>query len=454
MADENDIEKQLQGYAARRREQGGPAPGLHPANRRLLQAEVARLKQAGGGKSFNFAWLWASPMRLAFGVAAVAMLVIVAVVENSSQNRQVATPLPANRANLQLAQSQVTPGQTEPAPQTGALLANAAKTETTSVKQGANPAPGGAPPEISSNQTLAVASTAMPPPVVAPAPLSVEPPTPNPAVPKTATLAKAPPDAATETSVTQHFNRLNLTGPNTAVDDAARRTLLSSFRVEQTGELMRVVDDGDGSVYTGTLSNVVAIAPAVTVALREGGAASNSPATPTTPASTADQTTGVIGAALTAANGSTNAAAIPNYSFTVSGTNRTLNQLIVMTGTVGPNPVQLGRGNAAGRGGGGGGGFGGGGGGGAGGFGGGVPAIGGGPGGGAGPGAGGGRGGRGGVGGAPGFAPLGSNNPADGTLARGGRRGAAATPPPAFQLRGTVTIGTNLFRINAAPGTQ
>jgi hypothetical protein len=78
MEPERRIEKVLRTYAKKRRDEGGAAPELHPATRRLLQDEVARRrsKPAGSGDSF-FAGLFASLGRkLAFAACAMALVLI------------------------------------------------------------------------------------------------------------------------------------------------------------------------------------------------------------------------------------------------------------------------------------------------------------------------------------------------------------------------------------------
>src|SRR5262245_16726821 len=48
---ERDIEKTLRAYAKKRREEAGVSAEMHPATRRLLQGEVARLRGKARAKS-------------------------------------------------------------------------------------------------------------------------------------------------------------------------------------------------------------------------------------------------------------------------------------------------------------------------------------------------------------------------------------------------------------------
>src|SRR5258708_35343746 len=76
---ERDIEKTLRDYAKRRWEQAGTPPPMHPATRRLLQGEVARLKNRRPPAAASWSQLlWGSWPRILVN-AAVAMLVVAAV---------------------------------------------------------------------------------------------------------------------------------------------------------------------------------------------------------------------------------------------------------------------------------------------------------------------------------------------------------------------------------------
>jgi len=76
---ERDIEKTLRACAKQRREQAGTPPPMHPATRRLLQGEVARLKKrAPPSSGFWPQFLWGSWSRILLN-AAVALLLVTCV---------------------------------------------------------------------------------------------------------------------------------------------------------------------------------------------------------------------------------------------------------------------------------------------------------------------------------------------------------------------------------------
>src|SRR6267154_4227241 len=91
---ERDIEKTLRDYAKRRWEQAGTPPPMHPATRRMLQGEVARLKKRRPPASSWTQFLWGSWPRILLN-AAVALLLVTAVLllpsltknKNSSQSQ-------------------------------------------------------------------------------------------------------------------------------------------------------------------------------------------------------------------------------------------------------------------------------------------------------------------------------------------------------------------------------
>jgi hypothetical protein len=419
MPDERHIEKTLRAYAKRRRDEAGTPPGLHPAARQLLQAEVARLnRETRPAPGFASSWWWLFSPRFALGIAAAAVLLLVVI----SLPRLRPSPSRSGVAQQQLAKNTpaAMPADKSAAPPTApppaALeipsnpnLAQSARNQVTDAAQARAPAPASAPPPpppaaatlpLSSQETSIAAPPAASPalaaaeasrPVLAPPPQPVGSPagpvTPAPA-PASAFFRAA--DLAAAPALTRHFDRLNRLPVSASLDDSSRRDLLSSFRVEQDGDQLRVIDDSDGSVYSGSLTNAAAPTQSASLA---SGSAPNAAAT------------NVVLDRL-----QTIPAPVPNYTFSVRGTNLTLNQLVVMTGSVAPfgragtSGGGFGRRGAASNapltitGGGGGGGFGGGG------------------------------GGRGGA-------------------AFGGRGGQAA----AFQLSGTVFVGTNQFSIIARP---
>src|SRR6059036_1537709 len=79
MESERPIEKALRDCAQKRRDQAGPPPELHPATRKLLQAEVAR-KYPAAQRSAAAAPAWWKGFwpRFAIGAAALAIAAILA----------------------------------------------------------------------------------------------------------------------------------------------------------------------------------------------------------------------------------------------------------------------------------------------------------------------------------------------------------------------------------------
>src|SRR5581483_11158773 len=261
MPDEQDIEKTLRDYAARRRDQGGPGPEMHPATRRLLQAEVAKLaREAEPGRGWNLNWLWTSRGRMVMGLAVVAALAVVAGIfigqlgshKGAGGDREFAknnTP-PAAAANPVLPQPVVKDGS----PAEGA-----------STLRMQNAAPAAAPTvapqqELAANQPVAPAS----PPAAAASTLSLR------AAPASSELAdstgallkSAEKATALPGEVTNRYRRLGQLAGARGGNNSLPANLLSSFRVERTAEQLRIVDESDGSVYTGTMSNLAPVAVA------------------------------------------------------------------------------------------------------------------------------------------------------------------------------------------------
>ncbi len=103
--------------------------------------------------------------------------------------------------------------------------------------------------------------------------------------------------------------------------------MLNAFRLEQTGDQIRVIDS-DGSIYAGSLETTPVPAQSTEALLVAGNRK----------AQEADQESKHLaeGAALAVQPGAAPAVVTPpagqNYFFRVSGTNRTLQQLVVFSG--------------------------------------------------------------------------------------------------------------------------
>jgi hypothetical protein len=264
MPDERDIEKGLRAWARRRREEAGAPVELHPATRRLLQAEAARLKSRGRGSLAR--WLWGSPLRLALNLSAMAMLVIVAafllpqsrhapvavpagreVIAENIRKEAVETPLSGSPLNLVEAEKD-SRDDTSKAKSNGNAIYLGDKL-TVAKKETAPPSamPGAAPSTATFDQEL-VPNNSPPTQSAAQAVASAAPP----ATAKMPAAAPAPPPV-----VQRLFWANSPTNASAQNEPAVRKSgavpVLASFRTEQTGNRLRVID-ADGSVYTGVLA--------------------------------------------------------------------------------------------------------------------------------------------------------------------------------------------------------
>ncbi len=340
MEPERNIEKELKAYAQQRRAAGGTPPELHPANRKALQKEAARLAKAGsGGKRPWWQSLFASWPRLAVAGAGVATVIIITLklVSGPKFENEMAQNLSATRlqpkASKQLEQSEKESADAVNAP---ALAATppAAKPMTLAA----------APARKAKAPALEPAADIAPP-------VAVAAPAPRPAAPAVLPAASLLADAenrnasrdrgvasATSTSaiapanhglagapaqpalgilnsadrpatlITQPFRRTDLTrtsGKSTGVSN-----VLARFRVEQDLDKLRVIDS-DGSVYLGSVAQTPETAKASGGAYKIGDAQKDAVA-----AAPADKLPQALRA----------------YHFHVSGTNRTLKKEIVFTG--------------------------------------------------------------------------------------------------------------------------
>lgn len=121
MNDERPIEKLLRRAAQKRNDEAGAPPELHPANRRLLQAEVARQfpqpqAQAAARESTPPFWV-ALTRRWAYALALIPVIGIVVVVVLPTMSKS------KSKASMELAQSAPVETMTAPAIMTDAALA-------------------------------------------------------------------------------------------------------------------------------------------------------------------------------------------------------------------------------------------------------------------------------------------------------------------------------------------
>lgn len=233
---EHPMERPLRAYARQRRTEAG-APALHPANRRLLQAEVARLRQArqpGAPPAWRrFPWI-----RLALAAAACAVLAFPLLrmhLRSTPDRRAADKPL-----------ALLTPREPSRPPEAGPVPAPAPP--VTPTPPPATPAPAAA---IQPGPAAAPALRSAPPPLAADAPVAAASAPAAPAVTEQTRprlLAQGAPTArlaAPPAPQRQRYQRTDSPG-----DPAA---LLQAFDLEQTGSAVRLLDT-DGSVYSGQVS--------------------------------------------------------------------------------------------------------------------------------------------------------------------------------------------------------
>jgi uncharacterized membrane protein YgcG len=275
MPEERDIEKTLRAWAKRRREDAGAPLELHPATRKLLQDEISRLKSGPRREPGLFVrLLWSSPLRLALNLFAIAVLIFAAAVflprlRNASSNLSANPALLAENKRLPdqngrpLSVESDNPGNAQPVP--------AVETATTIAAPPPVPAIAARKAEDLTANSVALADngTTYKTPVASAAP-SVAPPAPT-AVPlaldeeKLATpqpgAAELPVAPANQPAyvavVVQKLSWINSPVSADRRDGAADKLgaapMLASFRTEQAGDELRVID-ADGSVYVGNLT--------------------------------------------------------------------------------------------------------------------------------------------------------------------------------------------------------
>lgn len=307
MEPERRIEKLLRTYARKRREEAGATPELHPATRRLLHGEVARRAARQAGPGFFRRLLALRGPRLAFavcGVAAVlaAVLVLPALLRTGTEAR-FASPGTTSSNPAMRREDLSARQETVPASPAAATRA-AAPPALAEPSQPARPPARHIEPSTTTTiagrvpQSLAVAGT------------------PTGSTSDRMTVAKA----ASHVFRSEQFVEVNAVSAlaGRPVEASARRDaggrILSSFRFEQNGNEIRIVDS-DGSIYTGRWQTVAALA--------------------------ADQPVAAAGAGLESGTNLSSMERLdrkkaelsqPVYSFRVAGTNRTLNQAVVFTG--------------------------------------------------------------------------------------------------------------------------
>lgn len=394
--DERPIEKWLRHSARQRREQAGPPFELHPATRRLLQGEVTRQFPPVQRSPF-LARFWPQIAFAAVGVLAL-LVTILAVLPRASHDRQ--QLLAKNESVLKdegLLKAQSEPQPTmrlDEAPAPAAAPASVASSpplaqEAPAPRTRAAPAPtvgapytadkettretvvikaessGVVPPAANTDQVLSSAQFADASrnrdflrrygvaaesdlktktgfsggmsggagPVGAAAPQTVFAPAPGRGIVQTnevlaitenATAAAMRPRrqgaGSAAGSARQFFRSTPPALPNNAPSSAAQAVLVS-FSLEQAGQQLRAVDQ-DGSIYSGSLQDPGRADLTASRQLSLRAPPQEAPA---------------VASSTDALN-----SAWPQYFFQLTGTNRSLNQKVVFTGTLIPtNAVEV-----------------------------------------------------------------------------------------------------------------
>lgn len=369
MENERPIEKLLRRYAKRRGEEAGAPPQLHPVNRRLLQDEVARqyptTSAATGGRPGALGWrklwprlIWALPvlMVLTLGVWTLVQQQkpqsgAAELAKADSRSPVPSRENPAARSEAaddapQVLRAAATPTLAEPPlmlEQDHLMVEHSRPLTTVAPTRDAGPPPPAfqtapltnrsiaaePPPVAAPSRSLGVARTdpapenyarssaaqAMPPPASLPTALAPAPTTSAPAIARYGLSASAP------ATLSQRFIQ-------TPADTAARRAaeakavqtqVLASFRVEQNGSQLRVVDS-DGSTYIGFIELPPIDRSAATAETRKEAV---TPATGRQFAVTQAADEAQRGLPLNQA-----------FHFRVTGTNRTLQQPVVFAGNI------------------------------------------------------------------------------------------------------------------------
>jgi hypothetical protein len=353
MEPERKIEKWLRAFAKKRREQAGESMELRPAARQLLQREIARqsAEKSRGGSLFNF--LFGPRLRMVFAACFTALLLGGWFLWRESARTQPAQlsmnktshpetppsaaapkmpPPPVSSPTVAIADKKVQQEKLETAPtappatQPVILSANRAPTAAAKDADGTFPVAtlpastliAGAPISNANAQTALAFQKGLA--------------TPNATNTALFDLAKT----TGAVTVSQVFNRLvtpslqrrAISSAGAIAGTPAPAPVLASFRVEQNGNNLKVVD-GDGSVYTGS----------VQIAQQE-------PATEHTFATAKNAPVGAAARSLKA-----DAPKPQGYFFRVAGTNRNLNENIVFSGNFVPFTTNQGIAGASGFGG-------------------------------------------------------------------------------------------------------
>jgi hypothetical protein len=332
MADDHDIEKQLRAYADQRRKEAGAPFTMHPATRRMLQDEAARVhgkKESGSAERTSlFAALW---FRVAVSVCAVAVLAVAVFAPVLSKSKSRAMRLAGKQESDKMETASFDRSRTlaparEAAPAPGASPATLAY-KVDARKDTAGPAEETAKDNSAAQPLVAAATNSIIPgtAIVTPV-LALNPPAPqqnfyfrNESASAATGVAAGhgPGDKLGGTDLEKSLDRRSKT--------AAEKIPLDSFQVEQTGDQIRITDS-DGSVYNGHLTAIGAETPAGPA----GGVLAALPPAPAMETETPRQLPALEDRKPAIAN--VVQQQNQNFQFNAIGTNLSLNQKIVING--------------------------------------------------------------------------------------------------------------------------
>lgn len=302
MEPDRKIEKWLRGYAKKRREQSGAPLDLHPATRRMLQGEVARRSKGRPslslGMRLRLRWILGLGVALCIVLlAGVSLRFLLPTPEpEHASSLGMASPVPQKSLPLMAANS-AQPLAAPGSPQENVNSANRSLTLSGS-NQGVS-GQGGSRAVPFNHDTFAPSTNALP--IMAMNRLE-----------RPATVQEPAGSASLSRAASGHIFVLKSDFKKTP--SSASAPILKKFEVLPKGNLLRMIDQ-DGSSYEGELQRENPVFA--------GGAALALPAPSGQPSNPAPAAAAPF-------------ALKPNetYFFRVSGTNQTLQQPIVFTGTL------------------------------------------------------------------------------------------------------------------------
>lgn len=317
-----NIEDLLRAYAKRRRDDAGPPAEMPGHTRHLLQAEIAR--RAARTREPWWRALAGWRPRLAVGALAAAAIVVGVFVLLQTQQRprhaaELAKAEPLSEKLGAMADRGIAPAEAPPAaapmPALGQKVDKAVEAAADERKM----------------DKLGVLVAAAKPPATLAAPMPEQ---------VAAVATAAPAKAATDRNVFYFHSDAPVAGGAAgavvalrfAAEDPAKAAkqqkppgVLTAFRVEQRGNRVVIVD-ADGSSYEGQMQ-LATVETRERLMRRAGRFETDAKGKVAAPAPTPAESETVLGRTLSLDTQ-------PQYSFHAAGTNRSLNQLVVVSGTL------------------------------------------------------------------------------------------------------------------------